>query len=88
MWYLSHAARPLDFDQLTDVLHGGWPAEVAADEGPQRYGMDRAGWVRIQEESTLAETLAQQDYVVPGIPVFFVTAKGTAYRERFLQEAV
>ena len=88
LWYLSHAARPLDVDQLTEVLYGGWPAEVAADEGPQRYGKDRAGWVRVPEDSTLADTLNQPDYVVPGVPVFFVTAKGTAYREQFLQEAV
>ena len=88
LWYLSHAARPLDVDQLTEVLHGGWPAEVAADEGPQRYGTERAGWVRIQEDSTLAQTIATPDYVVPGVPVIFVTARGTAYRERFLQEAI
>ena len=91
LWYLSHAARPLDVDQLTEVLYGGWPAEVAADEGPQRYGQDRAGWVRVPENSTLQQTLAQPDYVVPGVPVFFITsvnAGGSAYRERFLEEAI
>ena len=88
LWYLSHAARPLDVNHLTEILYGGWPAEVAADEGPQRYGKDRACWVRVPEDKTLAETLGQPDYVVPGIPVFFLLATGTAYRERFLQEAI
>ncbi len=88
LWYLSHAARPLDVDHLIETLYGGWPAEVAADEGPQRYGNDRAGWIQIPEDRTLAEILSQPDYVVPGIPLFFVTARGNAYRERFLQEAM
>ena len=70
------------------VLYGGWPQEPQTDEGPQRYGKDRSGWVRLKQSSTLAEALQRRDYVVPGVPVFFVVAKGTAYRERFLLEQI
>lgn len=58
------------------------------DEGPQRYGKDSSGWVRLKQSSTLGEALSRPDYVVPGVPVFFVVAKGTEYRERFLAEQI
>jgi hypothetical protein len=35
---------------------------------------------------TLGEVLSRPDYVVPGIPVFFVVAKGSLFAERFLSE--
>lgn len=35
---------------------------------------------------TLAEILSRPDYVVHGIPVFFVVAKGSRFAERFLSE--
>ena len=40
--------------------------------------------MRARERATLAELLAAPDFVVPGVPVFFVVAAGTVYRERFL----
>lgn len=33
------------------------------------------------------QVLAAEDHVVAGIPLFWVVAKGTAYRERFLDDA-
>ena len=65
------------------MLHGGWP-DSSEDEGPQRYGLKAATWRPVQEQQTLGDLLAQPDYVVPGVPVLFVTAKGTEFRERFL----
>lgn len=84
LYYLSHGATPLSREALAEALHGGWPE--ARDEGPKRYGPDAAGWVRVREGWALADALGRPDHVVPGIPVFFVLAKGTDFRERFLSE--
>lgn len=37
---------------------------------------------------TLGQLLAQPDFVVPGVPLFFVVAKGTEYRQRFLAQGL
>ena len=68
------------------VLHGGWP-EVE-EQGPARYGAKAAGWVRVNEKWTLADALGRPDHVVPGIPVFFVLAKGSPFRQQFLDNDV
>jgi len=60
------------------ALHGGWPAG-ASDAGPQRYGARAARWVRVDPAATLGAVLAAPDHVVPGVPVFFVVAAGTAF---------
>eukprot|EP00899_Mesostigma_viride_P002926 jgi/Mesvir1/12634/Mv02190-RA.1 len=50
--------------------------------GNERRPVD---WLRVPEEATLGELLASDPgLVIPGIPVFFVVAKGTAFRETFL----
>ena len=64
------------------AFFGGWP-EVS-EEGPQRYGPRAAGWVRVQEGWTLRDALDRPDHVVPGVPVFFVLADGSDFKERFL----
>lgn len=38
------------------------------------------------QSQTLGEILSHADYVVPGIPVFFVVSKGSQFAERFLSE--
>lgn len=83
LYYLSHAATPLDEQQLGEVYFGGWP-EVA-EEGPQRYGPNAAGWVRVREGWTLRDVLGRPDHIIPGIPALFVLAKGTDFRQRFLE---
>lgn len=82
VYYLSHAATPLTKQQLAEVYFGGWP-EVS-EEGPQRYGPNAAGWVRVSEGWTLRDALAREDHIIPGIPAFFVLAKGSDFRQRFL----
>ncbi len=42
--------------------------------------------LRGSAETVPAQILARQDYVVPGIPVFFVVPSGSVYKERFLNE--
>ncbi|KAL2608295.1 hypothetical protein R1flu_026868 [Riccia fluitans] len=43
-------------------------------------------WVKVQERMTLNEVLSQANHIIPGIPVFFVVATGTSFRDKFLKE--
>ena len=72
-------------DRLVQALHGDWP-ETPLGAGPKRYGQQASHWIRVQPELSLREVLLQQDHVIPGVPLFWVLAKGTDYRQRFLQE--
>lgn len=83
VYYLSNSATPLNVDQLTEAFFGSWPDVL--EEGPQRYGPKAAAWVRVKESWTLRDVLARPDHIVPGVPTFFVLAKGTDFKERFLE---
>ena len=72
---------------LLQVLYGSWP-ETASHREPQRYGPKAARWVKVPDAELLGEVLSRPDYVVPGVPVFFVVATGTHFRERFLSDEV
>ncbi|KAL3676038.1 hypothetical protein R1sor_025986 [Riccia sorocarpa] len=43
-------------------------------------------WVKVQEKMTLNEVLSQGNHIIPGVPVFFVVATGTSFRDKFLKE--
>ncbi|KAG2485965.1 hypothetical protein HYH03_015291 [Edaphochlamys debaryana] len=86
LYYLAHAGRPLGRDQLVEAMQGRWPKGAdSADMGPQRYGSRAARLRRINPRHTLRKVLASEDHVVPGLPLFFVVARDTAYRQRFLE---
>ena len=53
---------------------------------PSRYGKKAAKWIKADESMTLQEILQRSDLVIPGIPAFFVVAKETDFRERFLSQ--
>jgi hypothetical protein len=55
------------------------------DGGPSRYGPKAAKWVKVDEAVTLRQALTAPGHIVPGAPLFFVVARGTEYRERFLE---
>jgi hypothetical protein len=38
----------------------------------------------VKERWTLRDALSRPDHVVPGVPAFFVLAKGSDFRQRFL----
>ena len=87
LYYLSYATQPLSLPDLAEALHGGWPDGVRATP-PERYGPRAASWVRVEDEGQpLGALLARPDMVVPGVPVFFVLSRGTAFRERWLEAA-
>ncbi|GLC40844.1 hypothetical protein PLESTB_000016500 [Pleodorina starrii] len=87
LYYLAHAGKPLNRDQLVQAMQGRWPQGLddTADGGPQRYGSRAARMRRINPRSSLVGVLTAEDHVVAGLPLFFVVAKGTSYRERFLE---
>ena len=92
LYYLSHATEPLpDLDSLADVLHRGWPEGLKASP-PQRHGPKAAKAIEVDERWTLGEVLSREDFVVPGIPAFFVLSKSkrgkraAEVRRRFLEE--
>ncbi|XP_024540503.1 tetratricopeptide repeat protein 4 homolog [Selaginella moellendorffii] len=47
----------------------------------------RKYWVKVDENCTLQTVLAKPDCTVPGIPVFYVVALGSRFRELFLSGA-
>ena len=85
LYFLSNGAAPLGRDALVEVLHGGWP-EGHREEGPQRYGPNAAGWVRVEERWTLGELLSRPEHVTPGVPVFFVVVGGSDFAGRLLRD--
>ncbi|BDA47917.1 Tetratricopeptide repeat protein 4 [Coccomyxa sp. Obi] len=85
-YYLSHAAEALASGELAEALHSGWPKSKDEDAMPSPYGKHAAKWVRINEEHSLQTILHEPGHVIPGIPVFFVVASGTRYRDAFLSE--
>ena len=88
LYYLANAGRPLTHDQLVQAMAGKWPEGVDRDaEGPKRYGPEAARWCRVDERQSLKDALLEPGHVVPGLPLFWVVAKGTEYRDRFLANA-
>lgn len=91
LYYLSHATEPLpNLEALVDVFHRGWPEGLKAVP-PQRHGPRAAKAVKVDERKTLGEILSRGDFVVPGIPAFFVVSKSkkgraAEVRRRFLEE--
>ncbi|KAJ9516376.1 hypothetical protein QJQ45_011032 [Haematococcus lacustris] len=85
--YLSHAGKVLSRAQLVQALKtGSWPEDAEAS-GPNRYGANASKWVVCRESWTVRELLSRPDHVVPGVPLLFALAKGSAYRQRFLEKA-
>jgi len=85
LYYLANCAKPMNEEQITDVFTGRSPRGFS-DSGPKRTGESKSGWVRVDETLALGEILQNPDYVIPGVPVFFVVAKGTEFRQRFLAD--
>ena len=83
VYYLSNSARPLRRNELVEALFGGWPS--VSNEGPNRL---EAKWIKVNPKHTLGEVLSRGDHVVPGIPVFFVLAKSTPFKDNFLKSEI
>lgn len=64
-------------------LFSGWSTGFEK-QAPQEYGKNAARAQRVDQGSTLQKILQRPDYVVPGVPAFFVVAKDTEYRAKFL----
>ncbi|BFI41885.1 tetratricopeptide repeat protein 4 [Marchantia polymorpha subsp. ruderalis] len=91
LYYQTHVGPVLSKKQLLTSLmegevglegldlDGGGEDTAHADSGERR-------WVKVQERTTLHEVIAQPKHIIPGIPVFYVVATGTSFREKFLKE--
>ena len=53
------------------ALYGGWP-ESGKQESPARYGPKAARWVAVSQEELLGAVLSSEDYIIPGLPAFFI----------------
>ena len=76
-------------EELVQAMQGKWPEKIedAAAAGPQRYGAAAAEWVKADENQALGEVLQHPGHVVAGVPLLWVVARGTEYKERFLTKA-
>ncbi|KAK9907556.1 hypothetical protein WJX75_005927 [Coccomyxa subellipsoidea] len=86
VYYLSHAAEALPLADLAEALHSGWPKSKDQEAMPSPYGKHAAKWVRVHEEHSLQDVLRELGHVIPGVPVFFIVASGTRYRDAFLSQ--
>lgn len=82
-WPTCPPKAPPPLPPPPQAFFGSWP-EVQ-EEGPRRYGPNAATWVRVQEGWTLRDALCRPDHIIPGVPAFFVLARGTDFRDAFLQ---
>jgi hypothetical protein len=91
-YYQSHAAPAYPPEVLEARVMQGYGGD-AVEEGAgdrkepwQKPSIDPRDqkMVRIDESKTLGEVLAEEACVVPGHPIVYVVAKGTAFREKFL----
>ncbi|KAK9854202.1 hypothetical protein WJX84_000317 [Apatococcus fuscideae] len=84
LYYLSHAAPPLKPEQLAQALHAGWP-ENGRQEAPQRYGAKAARWMHVEQDEPLGAVLSNDDYIVPGLPVFFIVPDQSRIQKQLLE---
>lgn len=57
----------------------------AEKHAPQVYGENAAYFVLIDERKRMQEIFCEDDCIVPGVPTFFIVAKGTNYHQQFLE---
>ncbi|WCJ38235.1 Tetratricopeptide repeat (TPR)-like superfamily protein [Euphorbia peplus] len=55
----------------------------AIDERGTLQGEGSSKWVKVNEKRILSDVLKQPDFVVPGIPVFYVVSKNSSFYRKF-----
>ncbi|GER44520.1 tetratricopeptide repeat-containing family protein [Striga asiatica] len=68
------AAAHLENYRVRDTEFGAHTS-FSSGEGPR--------WVKVNEKKTLNDILKNQDFIVPGIPVFFVVSRRSSFYEDF-----
>ena len=70
--------------EVLDMLMGRYQGDPDLHM-PKVYGDKRAYFVRLSEHQTIGDILGTDDYIVPGVPTFFIVARGSNYHVRFLE---
>jgi len=84
VYYMANAGKALTEAELAQAFTDGWP-EGGEFEEVKRYGKEAVRPVQVDVDKALGATLREAGHVIPGVPMFFVLAKGSEYRDRFLQ---
>ena len=66
------------------ALHGGWP-ERGRQAAPQRYGAKAARWISVAEDEPLGAVLGHEEYIIPGLPVFFIVPAKSHIEKQLLE---
>ena len=76
--YMLTVTHPLPLQ----ALHGEWPE--SGKQPPQRYGPKAAQWVAVAQDEPLGAVLSSEDYVIPGLPVFFIVPAASHVEKQLL----
>eukprot|EP00246_Nothoceros_aenigmaticus_P015022 TRINITY_DN6027_c0_g1_i1.p1 TRINITY_DN6027_c0_g1~~TRINITY_DN6027_c0_g1_i1.p1 ORF type:complete len:393 (-),score=63.74 TRINITY_DN6027_c0_g1_i1:269-1447(-) len=85
--YYANADAPLSRNKTLKLLLGqGAGCEQTAAEYEESEEITKSSaenpkprWIQVSENETLNSVLSRTDHIVPGIPVFYVTARGTSF---------
>ncbi|GMH40625.1 hypothetical protein BSKO_08529 [Bryopsis sp. KO-2023] len=83
VYYLANAGKQFTRDELISTLAGQFSGDLS-EYGPKQYGDDAICWVKVEEWKTMRDVLEEPGHIVPGVPTFFIVARGSKYHERFL----
>lgn len=67
-----------------DVLEGRYRGDPEL-HSPDMYGDNAAYFVEVKEDLSIHEILSEANCIIPGVPTFFIVAKGSKYHQRFLE---
>lgn len=68
---------------MIEVLAGQFSGDIS-EHAPTKYGEHAVSWVEVEEWKTIRDIVEEPGHIVPGVPTFFVLAKGSQYHELFL----
>ncbi|XP_057548964.1 uncharacterized protein LOC130827305 [Amaranthus tricolor] len=89
LYYEAGSSVPLSKTQILHNLLEGTPGAgaVSIDEDTSQSYVKAGGhssrWVKVNEKRTLHDVLKEPNYVIPGIPVFYIVSKRSDFYEKF-----
>ncbi|XP_020275741.1 tetratricopeptide repeat protein 4 homolog [Asparagus officinalis] len=89
LYYQAHSGFLLSKKKILQHLLEGTVASLAEDlcdeeeAGRQTLSKGSGKWIKVNEKKTLQAILRQPDYIIPGIPVFFVVSSKSRFYKEF-----